>query len=197
MCRFRSGEPSSHHAGPRSPSARLTSSTALCAAPSASRSAAFLRRVPPAGPPSAGRRVQFAQPHRDRGSPCATACRGRRSSDRPASPDASRYARPTSAAVWPPASLPQPPSPASCRRSASAFPSDRWRPCVASWPAWILCRLCGADALAQRVHQIHHVLAAGPLFRSDRFAGALWLMRSMRAVSYWSSNLSGSKRPAF
>ena len=30
-----------------------------------------------------------------------------------------------------------------------------------------------ADALAQRVHQIDDVLAAGPLFRGDGFAGAL------------------------
>ena len=42
MCRLRSGAPSSHHTGPRSPSARLTSSTALRAAASASRSAACL-----------------------------------------------------------------------------------------------------------------------------------------------------------
>jgi hypothetical protein len=42
ICQRKSGEPSSHNAGPRSPSARLTSSTPMCAATSAWLSAAFL-----------------------------------------------------------------------------------------------------------------------------------------------------------
>ena len=42
MCRLRSGEPSPHHTGPRSASACLSSSTALCAVASASGSTAFL-----------------------------------------------------------------------------------------------------------------------------------------------------------
>ena len=37
----------------------------------------------------------------------------------------------------------------------------------------VLCRLCAADALAQRVHQIDHVLATRSLLRGDGFAGAL------------------------
>jgi hypothetical protein len=78
-----------------------------------SRSASSWHRVPPAGPPSAD---QFAQPHQDLGSPCATACRGRRSSAHPASPVASLYPRPTSAAAWPPASSQEPPLLVSCRR---------------------------------------------------------------------------------
>ena len=32
---------------------------------------------------------------------------------------------------------------------------------------------CGANAFAQRVHQVHHVLAAGTRFRGEGFAGAL------------------------
>src|ERR1700704_4435309 len=43
---------------------------------------------------------------------------------------------------------------------------------------WLLRRLLfsragGADTLAQRVHQVHHVLAARTLFRGDWFSGAL------------------------
>ena len=75
MCGFRSGEPSSHHGGPRSPSARLTSSTAFVRG-TFSLPVGFSRTARRAA--TAGRRVQFAQPHRDRDSPCATACRGRR-----------------------------------------------------------------------------------------------------------------------
>ena len=37
----------------------------------------------------------------------------------------------------------------------------------------MLCRRSAADALAQRVQQVDHVLAAGTLFRGNRFAGAL------------------------
>jgi hypothetical protein len=37
----------------------------------------------------------------------------------------------------------------------------------------VLCRLCAADTLAQRVYQIHDILASGALFRRDWIAGAL------------------------
>jgi thioredoxin reductase (NADPH) len=45
--------------------------------------------VPRGGRPSAGLRARFAWPRGAQGSPCATACRGRRNSGHPASPDAS------------------------------------------------------------------------------------------------------------
>ena len=54
---------------------------------------------------------------------------------------------PTSAATWPPASSRRSPSSASCRRSASAFPSARPRPSVVSWP---LLRSLGLGRWARR-----------------------------------------------
>ena len=199
MCRLRSGEPSSHHAASLAERPLDLIHGFVRGAFSLPVGAPSWRRVPPAGPPSAGRRDRLARPHRDRGSPCATACRGRQSSDRPASPGASRYARPTSAAAWPPASSPRPPSPVSCRRSASAFPSDRWRPCVGFLAGFDPFGRLAPPPMLLRSASIRSTTfsPSRTLLRRDRFAGALWLMRSMSAVSYWSSNLSGSKRPAF
>src|SRR3954466_4857057 len=59
------------------------------------------------------------------------------------------------------------------------------------------CRRASSDALAPRVHQVDDILATRTLFRGIGLPARFWLMRSMRAVSYWSSNLSGSKWPAF
>ena len=87
MCRLRSDAPSSHHTGPRSPSARLTSSDGLVCV--GFRLA--VGRLPGVAYRPSGRH----QPVDEIGSlafietwglPCATACRGRRSSDRLASP---------------------------------------------------------------------------------------------------------------
>src|SRR5712671_2423150 len=44
--------------------------------------------------------------------------------------------------------------------------------CDLAWLlGWLgaLCRLCAADALAQRVHQVDDILATGSLFRGDGF----------------------------
>ena len=106
--------------------------------------------------------------------------------------------KPTSAA-WPPASWQRPPSPASCRRSASASPSGRPPPFAASRPPLRSPGLGrgAADALAQRVHQIDDVLAAGPLLRRDRLARALAVDQVDQRGLVVVLELVGSKRPLF
>ena len=87
---------------------------------------------------------------------------------------ARRVAMPTVAAA-PPASWRPSASPAAfCRRSASAFPSDRSMPCA------LLRRFLrlglsrrAADTPPQGLHQIDDVLTARPLLRHDRLARAL------------------------
>src|ERR1700753_2404458 len=176
MCRLRSGAPSVHQTAPRSPSARLITSTALCAAASASRSASCL----------AVRTALRALPSR------------RARSDLSSSPSFGfviRQSRPRTTKY-------RPSGVTGCFTPLGRLPLrlgrwllhrrllrrlfagdrhqhlllggrglfrflDRLLFCLAR------CRGASTDALAKGVHQIDHVLSAGSLLRGDGLTGPL------------------------
>ena len=201
MCRLRSGEPSSHQTGPRSPSARLTSSTALCAAASASRSALLLG--------VADRAPGRHQPADEIGS-LRLVETGVRHAPQPAADDEVATVRRHRMLHDTLGRLPLRLGRRLLRRGLlrRLLAGDRHQHFLLAGCrlARLLGRLLRSLWLGSRAPPM---LLRSASIRSTTFSprgrsfavmglpARFWLMRSMRAVSYWSSNLSGSKWPAF